>query len=239
MAKKTFILSFSLILVFFIILGTYAPVEAKSSSSVKKVVYLTFDDGPNRYTPKILDVLKKKKVKGTFFLIEPNIRANQNTAKRIVKEGHYPGLHSVSHSVTKLYKGSSPKVAIEMEKTRVTLKKITKFDSHLTRVPYGSKPYMKTSLRNALVKKHFKMWDWNIDSLDWKYKNNNPSKIVSNVKAGLNGKTGPVVILFHDNEGTAKKLPEIIDYLKKKGYIFEVYDPNHHVQMNFWKDKRL
>lgn len=212
---------------------------AAKKKGPEKVVYLTFDDGPNKYTPQILDVLKKKKVKATFFMIEGNIKRNPATVKRMVKEGHYPGLHSVSHNVRKLYRGEPTNVAKEMDKTRLTLRKITKFNSKLVRVPYGSKPYMKKPFRDHLVKKGYKMWDWNIDTLDWKYSKSNPAKITKNVKTGLKGKKGPVVILFHDSKGTAKQLPQIIEYLKKKGYKIEVYNPKRHVRMNYWKDKRL
>src|SRR3954469_22391082 len=89
-----------------------------AESNSGKVVYLTFDDGPNQYTPKILDILKRKKAHATFFMIEGNIKRNPKTVQRMIKEGNYPALHSVSHDVRKLYRGSSNNVAIEMEKTR-------------------------------------------------------------------------------------------------------------------------
>lgn len=210
-----------------------------AETKVNKVVYLTFDDGPNQYTPKILDILKNKRVHATFFMIEGNIKRNPKTVNRMIKEGHYPGLHSVSHDVRKLYRGSSNNVAIEMEKTRQTLLRVSKFNSKLTRAPYGSKPYMKKPLRDALAKKGFKMWDWDIDTLDWKYNRTRPAMITSRVKSGLKGKKGSIVILFHDSRGTAQQLPIIIDYLQKKGYTLEVYNPNKHVVKNFWNDKRF
>jgi peptidoglycan/xylan/chitin deacetylase (PgdA/CDA1 family) len=212
---------------------------AESKPNPNKVVYLTFDDGPNKYTPKILDILEKKKVHATFFMIEGHIKRNPKVVNRIIQEGHYPGLHSVSHNARKLYRGSSKNVAIEMEKTRKTLLRVSKFNSKLTRVPYGSKPYMKKPLRDALAKKDFKMWDWDVDTLDWKYNRIRPSKITSRVKSGIKGKKGPIVILFHDSKGTAQQLPIIIDYLKRKGYKMEAYHPDKHIVKNFWKDKRL
>jgi peptidoglycan/xylan/chitin deacetylase (PgdA/CDA1 family) len=210
-----------------------------AESKARKVVYLTFDDGPNKYTPKILDILKKKRAQATFFMIEGNIKRNPKIVNRLIKEGHYPGLHSVSHSARKLYRGSPKNVANEMEKTRQTLLRVSKFNSKLTRVPYGSKPYMKKPLRDALAKEGFKMWDWDVDTLDWKYNRIMPSKITSRVKSGLKGKKGPIVILFHDSRGTAQQLPIIIDYLRKKGYNLEVYNPQRHFVKNFWHDKRL
>jgi peptidoglycan/xylan/chitin deacetylase (PgdA/CDA1 family) len=210
-----------------------------AESTTSKVVYLTFDDGPNRYTPKILDILKRKKAHATFFMIEGNIKRNPKTVQRMIKEGNYPALHSVSHDVRKLYRGSSNNVAIEMEKTRQTLLRVSKFNSKLTRAPYGSKPYMKKPLRDALAKKGFKMWDWDVDTLDWKYNRTSPSTITSRVKSGIRGKKGPIVILFHDSRGTAQQLPIIIDYLRSKGYKLEVYNPQRHFVKNFWNDKRF
>ncbi|MFP5112579.1 polysaccharide deacetylase family protein [Bacillaceae bacterium C204] len=238
MFKKTTTVILAMLLListcFFSAESTYAA-ETKTS----KVVYLTFDDGPNKYTPKILDILKKKKAHAIFFMIEGNIKRNPKTVQRVIKEGNYPALHSVSHDVRKLYRGSSKNVAIEMEKTRQTLLRVSKFNSKLTRAPYGSKPYMKKPLRDALAKKGFKMWDWDIDTLDWKYNRTRPTMITLRVKSGLKGKKGPIVILFHDSRGTAQQLPIIIDYLRKKGYSLEVYNPQKHFVKNFWNDKRF
>lgn len=239
MAKRLTAFGLTIMILLCLPFASFSHANAKAYTNSKKVVYLTFDDGPNLESQKILDILKKKNIKATFFLIEPQIRHYPKTTQRMLREGHSLGLHSVTHNAKKLYYGNPANVAKEMEKTRLTLKKITKLDSHLIRVPYGSKPYMKQSFRNELVKKHFKMWDWNIDSEDWKYDTKNPAKIVSNVKSGLKGKSGPIVILFHCKKGTVQKLPEMIDYLRKKGYTFKAYDPKHHFEMNFWNDKRL
>lgn len=165
MVKKSFSVFLALLLLVSIGIVPVNRTEA-ASQTVKKIVYLTFDDGPNQYTPKVLDILKQKKVHATFFMIEGNIKSHPQTVKRMIREGNYPALHSVSHSVQKLYRGSSENVASEMEKTRKTLLKVANFNSKLTRAPYGSKPYMKKPLRDALAKKGFKMWDWTIDTLD-------------------------------------------------------------------------
>lgn len=208
----------------------------------KSHVYLTFDDGPNQNLNSILDILKTKHIKATFFMIEPQIRQYQQAVKRLVKEGHYPGLHSVSHDKHRLYDGSPKNVVNEMEQTRKTVLKITGVDSRLTRAPYGSKPYLTTAFRNELVAHRMKLWDWNIDTLDWKYQSSHPQKILENVKIGLErlqNKQEPIVILMHVTKGTALELPYVIDYLKSKGYEFQVYNPAQHFTMNFWNDGRL
>ena len=208
----------------------------------KRVVYLTFDDGPNQHLDEILDILKAKKAKATFFLLEPQIRAYQQSVKRLVAEGHYPSLHSVTHDKNKLYGGSPQNVINEMEQTRKTLLEVTGVDSKLTRAPYGSKPYMTEPFRNALADDGLKMWDWNIDSMDWKYQQTDPPKILENIQKGfelVKNKPEPIVILMHVTKGTAAILPQVIDYLSSQGYDFAAYNPQSHVQMNFWEDSRL
>ncbi|MCD7034263.1 polysaccharide deacetylase [Metabacillus sp. GX 13764] len=207
-----------------------------------KVAYLTIDDGPSKYTGQILDILKKKNAKATFFAIEPNIRAYKTNMIRVNREGHYIGLHSVSHNATKLYKGSSQNVAREMEITRKTLRSVVGVNHYLTRVPYGSKPYMTKSFRDWLVKYNFKMWDWTIDSNDWRYSTSQYTTIIRNVKSGVlavEKQKEPIIILVHERPQTVKALPQIIDYLKARGYTLVTYNPSHHVVSNFWNDGRL
>lgn len=208
----------------------------------KPKVYLTFDDGPNEHLNEILDILKAKNAKGTFFMIEPQIRPNQDAVKRLVAEGHYPALHSVSHDKNKLYGGDPLNVVNEMEQTRKTLLEVTGVDSKLARAPYGSKPFMTEPFRKALADDGMKMWDWNVDSMDWKFQRTNPPKILENIQTGLEtvkNKQGPIVILMHVTKGTATELPQVIDYLYSKGYECPAYNPQKHVTVNFWNDPRL
>jgi peptidoglycan-N-acetylglucosamine deacetylase len=213
----------------------------KANQDLRPKVYLTFDDGPNPGIKDILDILKSKKAKATFFMVEPQMRSYPNDVKRLVAEGHYPALHSVSHDKQKLYGGKPYAVATEMLLTRSTLYDITGIRSMLTRVPYGSKPYMLKSFRDELARYQFKMWDWDIDSLDWENRTK-PQQILANVKAGFqqerNG-TRPLVILFHINKGTVEALPDIIDYIYAQGFQCVAYNPEEHFVVNFWDDSRL
>lgn len=207
----------------------------------KPAVYLTFDDGPNEAIDKILDILKEKNVKSTFFLIEPLIKQYPAAVKRLVEEGHYPALHSVTHDKAALYEGSPLNVAKEMEQTRKTLLETTGIDSRLTRAPFGSHPYMTEEFRNALVNQDMKMWDWNIDTVDWKYHDSNSQLIIENAISGLKEYDGenPIVILMHCTNGTVTVLPEIIDYIQTEGYQCSAYNPAQHFTVNFWNDFRL
>jgi peptidoglycan/xylan/chitin deacetylase (PgdA/CDA1 family) len=218
------------------------PMKIEEPKKIEKpFIYLTFDDGPNQELDEILNILKDKQAKATFFMIEPQVRQYAVGVKRLVQEGHYPAIHSVTHDKNKLY--SSPNQMIsEMEQTRKTLLAITGVDSKLVRAPYGSKPFMKDTFRNTLVLHQMKMWDWNIDTMDWKYQRSNPHQILINTINGLESvknKKGPIVMLMHVTKGTASVLPQVIDYLHSKGYQFPAYDPSHHESLNFWNDTRL
>ncbi|HYK74027.1 MAG TPA: polysaccharide deacetylase family protein [Pseudoneobacillus sp.] len=205
-------------------------------------VYLTFDDGPGEGIGEILDILKTKNAKASFFMIETQMKKYPNDTKRLVKEGHYPALHSVSHNKSLLYGGKASAVATEMLKAQKTLYELTGIQSNLTRAPFGSKPYMTNPFRDEMVRQHLKMWDWNVDSEDWRYASTKPREIVINVKEGFNkvkAQKEPIVILFHIKKGTASVLSEIIDFIYSQGYQCVAYNPAEHVVVNFWKDKRL
>lgn len=189
------------------------------ASKNKKVIYLTFDDGPNYTTGKLLHLLKKYDAKATFFMIEPHMKAYPNSVKKMVKYGHSVGMHSVTHNVKRVYK-SATTFKNEMLQGQKTLKKITGKKSHLIRAPYGSVPYVTKPYRTAIEKVGLIMWDWTIDSNDWRTHN---GVFVNNVKLQFNQcpKNQPIVILMHEKETTVNNLEPLLKYYKKKGYRFE------------------
>ncbi|WP_419882318.1 polysaccharide deacetylase family protein [Peribacillus sp. B-H-3] len=229
--KKLLLLFFLLVPV--LLVSAY-PVNAKETAA-KKTVYLTFDDGPGKYTNSILNILQKYHTKATFFMISGNMKNNPKNVRRIIRDGHYPALHSVSHDVHKLYKINSTNFADEMVTAQQTLYKITGFKSRLMRAPYGS-TYTTKAMRDYAVKKGFKMWDWTVDPRDWALARH-PEKILENIKAQT--KRTREVIILHENSQTVKELPQILDYLRKRGYEMKAYDPKHHFTENFFNDKRL
>ncbi|MED2040599.1 polysaccharide deacetylase [Bacillus wiedmannii] len=204
---------------------------------VGKVVYLTFDDGPSTLTGKFLDVLKENDVKATFFMQGSNLQnaSYQENVKRAVKEGHYIGAHSMTHNSDKLYKNGQ--FVPEMKETLSLIKDITGTNPKLVRPPYGSAPGLKSEeVRNQIVEAGIKVWDWTIDSYDWKLKNN-PNEIIENVKKSTTEDVE--VVLMHEKSQTLAVLPEIIKFYKEKGYEFGVYNDADHFHLNFQKDHRL
>ncbi|MDA1760986.1 polysaccharide deacetylase [Bacillus cereus] len=204
---------------------------------VGKVVYLTFDDGPSELTGKFLDVLKEQHVASTFFMQGSNLQNTgfQENVKRVVKEGHYIGAHSMTHNSDKLYKKGQ--FVTEMKETLALIHNITGTTPKLVRPPYGSASGLKgQDIRNKIVEAGIKVWDWTIDSNDWKLKGN-PQQIIENVKRTTTEDVE--VVLMHEKPQTLQALPEIIKFYKEKGYEFGVYNEADHFQLNFQKDQRL
>lgn len=201
-----------------------------------KVVYLTFDDGPSATTSQLLDILAKYDAKATFFMLGPQMNEHASQVKRIAKEGHGLGLHGMTHVKDKFY--ASPTSALnEMNGGNAILKKITGQSTTLIRTPYGSKPYFTKNYRDKVLSQGYHLWDWHVDSEDWKYKydsNTIYNKVMNQVHSYK--KTNPV-ILMHDQKATLKVLPRILETLKKEGYAFQIITSDM-TPSNFWKDKR-
>lgn len=178
----------------------------------KKVVALTFDDGPNpTTTPQALDILKKYKAKATFFMVGKAVAGNEAIIQRVLNEGHAIGNHSWDHPV--LTNLTVEQAQAEINSTTEALQKAGVKKVHLMRPPYGA---ISQTIQNA-VDQSFILWD--IDSLDWK--NRNTASIMSEVK-----KTQPgSIILMHDiHQTTIDALPTVIEYLQSQGYELVTVD---------------
>lgn len=184
----------------------------------QKVVALTFDDGPDSvYTPQIMDVLKEHKIKATFFLIGNRAELFPEVIKRMVKEGHVVGNHTMNHpDILKLNQAQTEKEIMDCEQV---LAKYTGYNTALFRSPYGSLDPDKVRF---IKKQGYKIIAWNVDSLDWKSLSAEQVKynILDNVREGS-------IILQHSSggkeenlEGTVAALPEIIEILRGEGYKF-------------------
>lgn len=197
--------------------------------SPEKVAYITIDDGPSKYTNEILDILDSNGVKATFFMIEGNMRKYKDELKRIADEGHSLGFHSVSHDVKKLYENPQ-KTLDEFETCNETLKELVDEESKLIRLPYGSKPYMPEDSYKKLYNNGFLIWDWNLDTEDWK---STTDLIVSNVLY-YGRENQELVVLMHEKEQSVESLNSVIKILKERGYeilpITEYKTPK-----NFWR----
>ncbi|MDR1774538.1 MAG: polysaccharide deacetylase [Clostridioides sp.] len=195
-----------------------------------KIAYITIDDGPSQYTSQLLDILDKNNVKATFFMIGPNMKTYKDEVKKISDSGNSLGLHSMTHEVKSLYKTEKSTLE-EFDTCNDILKEICGYKTRLIRIPYGSKPYMSESIYNSLVQNNYAIWDWNVDTEDWK---SNTTQIVSSVKVAGSDKK-KLIVLIHEKKQSVKALDDIISVLKSNGYkilpIKESYEPQ-----NFWNN---
>ncbi|WP_058831003.1 polysaccharide deacetylase family protein [Paenibacillus polymyxa] len=205
----------------------------------KKVAYLSFDDGPSvTVTPQILDILKKQKVKATFFIVGKEANENDHTRnliKRIVKEGHAIGNHTYSHNYKYLYPSrrvNTDHVMQEIEKNNQVLKSILgpEFSTRMIRFPGGHMtwnrrdPQGMAALDKVLRQKDYHQVDWNVLTKDAEGRSKKAPALINQFIRSVKGRE-KAIILMHDTYGkeeTAKALPQIIEYLKKQGYEFKV-----------------
>lgn len=204
----------------------------------KKVVYLTFDDGPSTTnTPEVLKILDKYNIKGTFFIMGKSIEANPKVTgeilKKIASNGHAIANHSYSHDYSYLYPNRVINIERFMEeynKTNKLLKSVLgkDFETRVVRFPGGYWSWQgREQARPVLDKNKVNIVDWN--ALNGDAENggvNTPEQLVQKTKTsveGLGENADSVVFLMHDTyqkENTVKALPEIIEYFKAKGYEF-------------------
>lgn len=181
------------------------------------VIYLTFDDGPSPVSEQLLDILNDFNMKATFFMMGPKMKDNPEIVKRKQEEGHGLALHGMTHDVGQVY-ADQYAPSEEMIEGQEILESITGIRTEVIRLPYGSVPYLTEPMRYVLDQNGFKVWDWNVDSLDWKFNN---SKYVQHTIQEIENteKAGEApIILLHDREETVKHLPKLLSYIKKQGY---------------------
>ncbi|MBV7275474.1 polysaccharide deacetylase family protein [Clostridium thailandense] len=193
-------------------------------SDGKKVAYLTFDDGPSaNNTPKILDILKSNNIKATFFVIGQCAEQNSELLKRENEEGHTIGNHTYSHNMKYVY--SSPDNFInDLEKGDKVIKSIigSDYNLKLIRFPGGSFGTKLAPYREASIKAGYHYVDWNDLTGDAEHNNVPVNSLLNELKKYTTQEH--VVILMHDAPAkttTVQALPQVIEYLKSKGYTFE------------------
>ena len=184
-----------------------------------QTVYLTFDDGPSHVTEELVALLNEYGIESTFFMLEPRMKRYAQSVKAIVEHGHATGLHGVTHDRRKFYK-SKKTVLTEMEKARRTLLEIGGVESRLIRVPYGSVPHMKPEYFQVIEENGYILWDWNVDSRDWYYRDKRYVKEVLKQVEQVSKRGEAPVVLLHDLEETYRHLPDLLDRLGEKGNVF-------------------
>lgn len=183
--------------------------ETAEAEEVPPQVALTFDDGPHRiYTKNLLDGLRERGVKATFFVVGKNIPGNEDLILQMEEDGHLIGNHTYDHAdISKL---SDKENCLELQKTSELVKEITGHATAYVRPPFGNwKDSMDCQVSMIAVK-------WTLDTLDWKSKN-----VTEIVKKVMQQVSDHDMILMHDYYATSVEAAlQIVDILQRQGYEF-------------------
>jgi peptidoglycan/xylan/chitin deacetylase (PgdA/CDA1 family) len=192
----------------------------RGGSGGRKIVAITFDDGPSpEYTPIILDILKDKEVKATFFMTGAMVESHPEIAARAAAEGHDIGNHTYHHVNLVFLKGKKLAREIEMGEEALT--------TALNRKPVLFRPprsILPGEARRLLIAKGYSIIMWTASAADWM--SPNVGVILRRLKKAV--RPG-AAFLFHDGgavvgnkggrrESTVLALPLVIDMIRNQGY---------------------
>jgi len=183
-------------------------------------VYLTFDDGPSKLTPEVLDILAEEEVKGTFFVIGQLVEEQKELTRRIAEEGHALGNHTYNHVYKELY-GSFSEFWKQVQKAEEVLEAAAGVKPTLFRAPGGTHMNFDSIYFYQMEQAGYSIFDWNVDSGDAKRRGVPAEEILETVRR--TPLQHEMVVLMHDGTGheeTVKALPGIIRFYKEKGYAF-------------------
>ena len=201
--------------------STKLKIKENEINTNNKVVALTFDDGPSKYTDKILKILEKEDARATFFVVGNKVELYSETLLKMVSNGNEIGNHSFNHKL--LTRLTDEEFKDDISKTQETIFENTGFIPKLIRPTYGGyndKLMSKVDLKLTL---------WDVDASDWKYKSER--KIINNVVKNVND--GDIILMHDIFNRTANSVQKIIKTLKKEGYSFVTVS-----ELNKIKEKR-
>ncbi|MBH5319009.1 polysaccharide deacetylase family protein [Paenibacillus sp. GSMTC-2017] len=186
----------------------------------EKRVALTFDDGPDtRYTTAILDILKEKGVKATFFVVGTQVERHPDILQRMVDEGHEIGNHTQTHKDLRTL--SKSQIISEISETDNAIEEVLGFTPSIFRAPYGA---LSKKVMNVLHEHDRRHVGWTVDTRDW------AGTSVSDMRDMIRNETKPNgIILMHSFGGkhiinTVNMLSGAIDDLAEKGFTFVTID---------------
>lgn len=193
--------------------------------TVKKKITLSFDDGVGDVTPKVLDILKREKIQGTFFVLGNKVdcsiyensckqgnsarceslnlcKQRVNTLSRMKREGHMIGSHSYNHD--RHSELPANKLQWNIQKSKIILGDMLTTEPAIFRLPYGDGWFnqkAKPQAMAALKRNGFEHIGWEMTAYDWNVDYQNGDKILGNVmKQMCSGRGRQGVVLFHDGD---------------------------------------
>lgn len=196
---------------------TVPPAGARVSYSrvniTQPVLAMTFDDGPHpSLTPKLLDILKERNIKCTFFVIGKNAQMYPHIIRRMIAEGHEVANHTWTHC--SLTSRSDAHIRSELKQSEDALVNVANYRPHLIRPPYGA---INERIKNLMFAEFgYSTIMWSVDPQDWRRPGVSvvTSRLVSGAHPGA-------IMLAHDiHPPTIQAMPSMFDQLLAKGYQF-------------------
>jgi len=205
----------------------YPAIFKTNGSSYGRRVSLTFDDVPDEFTGKVLDVLKAYNVKATFFVMGYRAEKHPDIVRRMVREGHLVGNHTYNHPL--LTKLSMVRFKREILRTDAILHRIIGYHPKFIRPPYGEINEQQVRWAGS---QGYIIVNWDVDSQDWR--GLSAQRVMSNI---LKTTRPGSIILQHAGgnvggvlNGTLEALPRIIERLKNQRYQFVTLTDMFHVR---------
>ena len=184
----------------------YSNEDGSVINTSKKLVAITFDDGPGPYTNQLVDILKDNKARATFFMLGSNLENYRSTVLNVYNNGNEIGYHSYAHKNFK--RQDLATIKEEFALSNEILKSITGTTFNLVRPPYGA---INEEIKNALDATFIL---WNVDTEDWRHKDS--EYLLNYVLEHINEGN---IILFHDIHKTSvAAIEKILPVLYVEGY---------------------
>ena len=192
----------------------YNDISDNDVEDTRKVVAITFDDGPGKYTDRLLDILKENDCKATFFVLGCNFKRYGDAVTREYNEGHEVGIHGYSHKFyTNKDRNTGEELGLGLEGTREEivatynlLRELYVEPSNIVRPPGGK-------ITNEIIENlNYSFILWSVDTRDWQSRNKDKIKkeILNNIEEGS-------IILLHDiHECSVDAIEEILPELTKE-----------------------
>ncbi|HOR23634.1 MAG TPA: polysaccharide deacetylase family protein [Candidatus Saccharibacteria bacterium] len=199
---------------------SYWPVREEVDCSKQKCIALTFDDGPSENTKPLLELLKAKKARATFFVLGLQIELFPQLLQKMIDEGHEIGNHTYHHK--NLATLPSDQVASEINSVENLVYNTTNYRPHIVRPPMGEYNAADPVLAN------YPIVLWNADPWDWRYRN----PVVINNEATPQIKLGSILLLHDIYPSSVEAVPKLIDNLSQQGYVFVTVS-----ELFGWKDE--
>lgn len=176
-------------------------------------IAMTFDDGPHpQNTPRLLDMLRARNIKATFYVIGRSVDLYPQIVRRTVAEGHEIGNHTHTHRL--LSKLSDDEVRSELSRCRDAVANAAGIQPRTMRPPYGGLVQRQREMVHAEF--GYPIILWSVDPLDWKRPG--PSVVTSRI---LSGTSAGGIVLAHDLHGqTVDAMPATLDGLLRRGFQF-------------------